>query len=93
MEDKYREIRIGVFGGNAQNKIDWLKHLYKFFMLNEYNDRELTEKRIFKSDFSLRIPYYNNTIILLPFKEGSFKMAEKTGCPIIPMALTNTSAI
>lgn len=69
MEDKYREIRIGVFGGNAQNKIDWLKHLYKFFMLNEYNDRELTEKRIFKSDFSLRIPYYNNTIILLPFKE------------------------
>ena len=69
MEDKYREIRIGVFGGNAKNKIDWLKHLYKFFMLNEYNERELTEKRIFKSDFSLRIPYYNNTIILLPFKE------------------------
>ena len=31
MEDKYREIRIGVFGGNAKNKIDWLKHLYKFF--------------------------------------------------------------
>lgn len=31
--------------------------------------------------------------LLLPFKEGSFKMAEKTGCPIIPMALTNTSAI
>ena len=58
-----------MFGGNAQNKIDWLKHLYKFFMLNEYNERELTEKRIFKSDFSLRIPYYNNTIILLPFKE------------------------
>lgn len=31
--------------------------------------------------------------LLLPFKEGSFKMAEKSGCPIIPMALTNTSAI
>ena len=31
--------------------------------------------------------------LVLPFKEGSFKMAEKTGCPIIPMALTNTSAI
>lgn len=28
-----------------------------------------------------------------PFKEGSLKMAEKTGCAIIPMALTNTSAI
>lgn len=30
---------------------------------------------------------------MLPFKEGSFKMAEKTGCPIIPMALTNTADI
>lgn len=31
--------------------------------------------------------------LVLPFKEGSFKMAVKTGCPIVPMALTNTSAI
>lgn len=30
---------------------------------------------------------------LLPFKEGSFKMAEKTGCAIIPMALTNSAEI
>jgi 1-acyl-sn-glycerol-3-phosphate acyltransferase len=30
---------------------------------------------------------------MLPFKEGSFKMAEKTGCPIIPMAVTNTAEI
>lgn len=28
-----------------------------------------------------------------PFKEGSLKMAEKTGCPIIPMALTGTADI
>ncbi|BBF44524.1 1-acyl-sn-glycerol-3-phosphate acyltransferase [Lachnospiraceae bacterium KM106-2] len=27
---------------------------------------------------------------MLPFKEGSFKLAEKSGCAIIPMALTNT---
>lgn len=27
---------------------------------------------------------------LLPFKEGSLKMAEKTGCAIIPVSLTNT---
>ena len=27
---------------------------------------------------------------LLPFKEGSMKMAEKTGCPIIPVTLNNT---
>lgn len=30
---------------------------------------------------------------MLPFKEGSFKMAEKTGCAIIPMAITNSADI
>lgn len=30
---------------------------------------------------------------MLPFKEGSMKMAEKTGCPIIPVAFSGTSAI
>ena len=30
---------------------------------------------------------------LLPFHNGSFKIAEKTGCPIIPMSLNNTCDI
>lgn len=30
---------------------------------------------------------------MLPFKEGSFKVAEKTGCAIIPVALSNTDEI
>lgn len=30
---------------------------------------------------------------LLPFKDGSFKIAQKTGCPIIPMAMTGTDDI
>lgn len=30
---------------------------------------------------------------LLPFKEGSMKMAEKTGCLIIPIAITNSAEI
>jgi 1-acyl-sn-glycerol-3-phosphate acyltransferase len=30
---------------------------------------------------------------LLPFKEGSLKMAEKTGCPIIPVAISNSADI
>lgn len=30
---------------------------------------------------------------LLPFHKGSFKIAEKTGCKIVPVVLTNTSAI
>ena len=30
---------------------------------------------------------------MLPFKEGSLKMAEKTGCAIIPVSLSNTDAV
>lgn len=30
---------------------------------------------------------------MLPFHEGSFKIAMKTGCPIIPVAIHNSSAI
>lgn len=30
---------------------------------------------------------------LLPFKDGSFKMAQKAKCPVIPMAITNTAAV
>ncbi len=30
---------------------------------------------------------------MLPFHEGSFKIAEKSGCPIIPMTMYNTRAV
>ena len=30
---------------------------------------------------------------MIPFKEGSMKMASKTGCPIIPVAITNSAQI
>lgn len=30
---------------------------------------------------------------LLPFKEGSLKIAEKSGCPIVPIAITNSQNI
>ena len=30
---------------------------------------------------------------MLPFKEGTFKIALKTGCPIIPVAITNSDSI
>ena len=31
--------------------------------------------------------------LMLPFKEGSFKIAEKSGWPIIPMAITNSADV
>lgn len=30
---------------------------------------------------------------LLPFKEGSLKIAEKTGCPVVPVAMTKTADV
>jgi 1-acyl-sn-glycerol-3-phosphate acyltransferase len=30
---------------------------------------------------------------LMPFKEGSLKMAEKSGCPIVPVGINNTAAL
>lgn len=36
----------------------------------------------------------NESILeLLPFKEGSLKIAEKSGCPVVPVAITGTAEI
>ena len=35
----------------------------------------------------------NDELELLPFHEGSFKIATKSGCPIIPMAISNSAEI
>ncbi|HIR92481.1 MAG TPA: 1-acyl-sn-glycerol-3-phosphate acyltransferase [Candidatus Egerieimonas intestinavium] len=35
----------------------------------------------------------DNELELLPFHEGSFKLATKSGCPIIPIAMNNTAEI
>jgi 1-acyl-sn-glycerol-3-phosphate acyltransferase len=34
-----------------------------------------------------------NPTDLLPFKEGSLKIAEKSGCPVIPVAMTGTAEV
>lgn len=35
----------------------------------------------------------DNELELLPFHEGSFKIATRAGCPIIPIAITNSAEI
>lgn len=35
----------------------------------------------------------NDELELLPFHEGSFKISTKSGCPIIPMAISNSAEI
>lgn len=34
-----------------------------------------------------------NYLELLPFKEGSLKIAEKSGCPVVPVAITGTAEV
>lgn len=35
----------------------------------------------------------NHNDEMLPFKEGTFKIADKAGCPIIPVAISNSDAL
>ena len=35
----------------------------------------------------------NHSDELLPFKEGSFKIADKSGCPVVPVAISNADAL
>ncbi len=81
---------------------NWMKHLYCLFL--DRSDMKAGLKTILTG-----IDYIKNGISicifpegtrnphpeegLLPFKEGSLKMAEKTGCPIIPIAITGSQNI
>lgn len=79
---------------------DWMKKLYCLF-LNRENPREglktiLQGIEQIKGGISMCIfpeGTRNKVDEMMPFKEGSLKMAEKTGCLIIPVALTNTAEI
>lgn len=79
---------------------DWMKRLYCLFL-----DRDdikaglktiLTGIEYIKKGISICI-FPEGTRSkdgkMQPFKEGSMKMASKTGCPIIPMAITNSAEI
>ena len=79
---------------------DWMKALYCLFLDRE--DIKAGLKTILqaidyvKNGVSVCIfpeGTRNRTDEMLPFKEGSMKIAEKTGCPIIPMAITNSAEI
>lgn len=94
----------GFIAKDAINKAyllrDWMKKLYCLF-LNRENPREglktiLQGIEHVKNGISICIfpeGTRNKGEGLLEFKEGSLKIAEKTGCLIIPVALTNTAEI
>ena len=68
-------------------------------IFNDYNKRCTAETSIDKIKSGISIFVFpegtRNKVegTFLPFHEGCFKIATKTGCPIVPVTLYNTSAI
>ena len=80
--------------------VNWMKNLHCLFL--DRDDIKQGLKTILqgieyiKNGISICIfpeGTRNRSDTMMPFKEGSMKMAEKTGCPIIPMAITNSAEI
>ena len=82
---------------------DWMRYLHCLFL-----DRKDIKKGLktilegvekIKSGISICIfpegtrNRNEDELELLPFHEGSFKLATKTNCPIVPIALNNTVSI
>lgn len=80
----------------------WMKYLYCLF-LNREDPREglktiLQAIEHVKKGISICIfpegtRNKGEELSMLPFKEGSFKIATKTGCAIVPISMNNTAAI
>ena len=81
---------------------DWMKRLYCLFLDRE-NPKEGLKTILQAIDYikqGISICIFpegtRNTgeeLSLLPFHSGSFKIAEKTGCAIIPISMNNTISI
>ncbi len=78
----------------------WMRNLNCLFL--DRNDLKAGLKTILKGVEQIKAGYSmfimpegtrNQGEEMLPFKEGSLKMAEKTGCAIIPVAITNSDAV
>lgn len=97
-------IPLGYIAKKEMEKIPllstWMRSIHCLF-LDRKNIKEgmktiLAGTEILKSGYSLCIfpeGTRSKEAGLLPFKEGSTKMAEKAKVPILPMALSNTDAI
>lgn len=81
---------------------NWMRNLYCLFLDRE-NPKEglktiLTAIDYIKKGISICIfpegtRNKGEELSMLPFKEGSFKIASKTGCAVVPISLNNTAEI
>ena len=80
----------------------WMQHIYCLF-LNREDPREglkviLQAIDYVKAGISIFIfpegtRNKGEELSMLPFKEGSFKIATKSGCPIVPVSINNSAEI
>ena len=100
------ERLTGFVAKNSIEKIPslrvWMRYLYCLFL--DRDDPRAGMKTIleaidyFKQGVSIFI-FPEGTrndgeeLSMLPFKEGSFKIATKTGCPIVPVSINNSAEI
>lgn len=98
--------RIGFIAKDAVEKAPslrvWMRHLYCLF-LNRKDPREgmkIILKAIDQVKEGISIFVFpegtrnkGEELSMLPFKEGTFKIATKTGCPIVPVSINNTAEI
>lgn len=86
------------------NKVPFLRIWMRFIqcLFLDRNDIRQGMKTILKGIDQVRAGYSifispegtrNHGEDMLPFKEGSFKIAEKTGCAIVPVAISNSDEI
>lgn len=82
--------------------VTWMRYLYCLFL--DRDDIRAGLKTILqaieyvKNDISIFIfpegtRNKGEELSLLPFHEGSFKIADKSGCPVIPVSINNTNQI
>lgn len=81
---------------------DWMKNLYCLFLDRSTPKEGLktilqaidyVKKGISICIFPEGTRNKGEELSMLPFKDGALKIAEKTGCAIIPMSMNNTQAI
>ena len=102
----YMKPRTGFVAKKEIEKVPllniWMRYLYCLFLDRE-NPKEGLKTILQAIDYikhGISICIFpegtrnkGEELSLLPFHNGSFKIAEKTGCPIIPMSLNNTCDI
>ena len=79
----------------------WMKRLYCLFLKRDRYEKPALKTILQASEYDQKRHFHlhfpegtrGDSDEMAPFKEGSMKIAEKTGCPIVPMAISHTRDI